>query len=353
MPIASINGHRVNYLQIEEPGDAALEDLVMVHGLATNMAFWYLQYASVFSRRFRVTLYDLRGHGRSDMPASGYTPATLAEDLTELLDHLGIEKAHFLAHSFGGVVAMNFACRSPHRCSSLVLADSHISAVRHVETPQEWVFGAEIQPILDEHDLKLDTRDPYFGYKLLTRVAQMQIRKHEVPADLMELVSPLMGKHGARTAAQWLKLMETTQAEAEMMGDDGLTLERLRQFTFPIFAMYGDHSQARLTGGELLEVWPHAEFRRVRDAGHFFPISKAEEVISGCERFWGGEFSAKPRFRAGEPQRRYFRSDRLIEADGRWYFLTREEKRVGPFEQPHEARESLAQYVSAMMPLPA
>ena len=155
-----------------------------------------------------------------------------------------------------------------------------------------------------------------------------------------------MGKTGPRTAAQWLRLMESTSAEAEMMGDDGLSLEKLRKFSFPLLALYGDHSQARLTGSELLEVWPHAEFRRVRDAGHFFPASRPDEVLSNCERFWGGEFHHQlRRHRAGEQARGYFRSDRVFMSHGAWYFTTREKNRVGPFAAREEAREGLASFI--------
>jgi pimeloyl-ACP methyl ester carboxylesterase len=324
------------------------EDLVMVHGLATNMAFWYLHYAPVFSRRYRVTLFDLRGHGRSEMPAGGYSPRNLAVDMQQLLDHLGIKRAHFVTHSFGGVIALNLACFDPGRIASLILADTHISAVRQAQNTKDWGYGDEIQSILDQHGLKLDTSDPYFGYRLLTEVAHLQLKNAEVPAALIELVSPLIGKHGNRTATQWLKLMDSTQAEEELMGDDGLTLEKLQKFSFPILAMYGDRSQAKLTGKQLLEVWPHAEFQRVHDAGHFFPTSKPDKVIDGCHRFWGGEFAKMRKHRHGENRKNHFRSDRMLHADGAWYCLTRESAKIGPFAELDEAREYLASYLSEM-----
>jgi pimeloyl-ACP methyl ester carboxylesterase len=347
MPIAKVNGVQLNYVQLDDgQEDGPREDLIMVHGLATNLAFWYFQYAPRVADRFRVTLFDLRGHGRSSMPEGGYCPAVMAQDLAGLMDHIGIRKAHFLAHSYGGVVTMNFAAAQPERVQSLVLCDSHISAVRHVETQREWQYGQSIQPILDRHGLDLDTSDPYFGYKLLTRVAEFQARGLPVPPEMSEVVSPLMGRAGSRTAAQWLHLMSTTSAADEMMGHDSLTLDKLRSFRFPILALYGDHSQARLTGSELLAVWPHAEFRRVRDAGHFFPTSRPDEVLSGCERFWGGEFAQHThRQRVGEPTQRYFRSDRIFSAPGGWYFTTRERNRVGPFEGHEEARAELASFM--------
>ena len=280
MPTAIVNGVRLNYVRMDNGEADGREHLIMVHGLATSMAFWYFRYATEFAKQFRVTLYDLRGHGRSEMPPSGYAPGQLAQDLGALMDHLGMSSAHFLAHSFGGVVTLNLAVAAPQRVRSLVLADSHLSAVRHVETSQEWEYGQRLQPILDRHGIDLDTRDPYFGYKLLTRVAEWQMRGFALPDEVAELVSPLLGKAGSRTSAQWLQLMRTTAAETEMMGDDGLTLDKLRALRFPILAMYGDHSQARLTGAELLALWPHAEFLRVRDAGHFFPTSRRRCVIA-------------------------------------------------------------------------
>jgi pimeloyl-ACP methyl ester carboxylesterase len=148
MPIALVNGVKLNYVQMAAPDVGPQEDLIMVHGLATNMAFWYFHYAAVFARRYRVTVYDLRGHGRSEMTASGYSPDNQARDLEGLLDHLAIPQAHFLVHSFGGAVALNLARMAPGRISSLVLADTHIWAARGAAA-QGWDYGAGMQSLLD------------------------------------------------------------------------------------------------------------------------------------------------------------------------------------------------------------
>lgn len=347
MPSALINGVRLNHVQMAPPDIGPPEDLVMVHGLATNMAFWYFHYAATFAKRFRVTVYDLRGHGRSEMPAAGYLPRDMARDLEGLLDHLGIARAHVLAHSFGGVIALNLASVWPERIASLVLADTNLSAARGAAA-RAWDHGAGMQHLLDEAGLKLDTRDPYFGYRLLTEVARMQIDRRPVPPSLGKLVGPLVASGGSKTAAQWLRLMEGTSADRELMSDDGLTLEALRRLRFPIMAMYGDHSQARLTGEELLRVWPHAEFRRVRDAGHFFPSSRPAEVIRACSQFWNGEFALLAPHRAGEADDRHFRSDRVYQAADGWYGLTREAGPLGPFTSREDATEQLDAYIATL-----
>lgn len=346
MPIALVNGIRVNYLQLA-PDAGAQEDLVLVHGLATNLAFWYAPYATELSKRFRVTLYDLRGHGRSEAPAVGYHPDDLGHDLLGLLDRLQIGRAHFLTHSFGGIVALKLACADPERVASLVVADTHIAAARGTAATRAWRDSERIQAVLDEVGIALDVRDPYFGYKLLTAVARLQHSDAVVPAALTELVAPWLGARGNRTAAQWLALMDHTSAERELTSDDGLDAESLRRLRFPILALYGDRSQARFTGDELLKLWPHATFRRVRDAGHFFPSTRSGEVLRICRRFWDGKFQEASRPRAGEADERHFRSDRLYEAGGLWYCLTRENAPLGPFRAIETARAELAAHISS------
>ena len=81
------NGVRIHYQQVGEG-----PDLVMVHGLTGNLAVWHLRIVPELSDRFRVLTYDLRGHGLSDTPPTGYSPDAMAEDLLGLLDALEIER---------------------------------------------------------------------------------------------------------------------------------------------------------------------------------------------------------------------------------------------------------------------
>jgi pimeloyl-ACP methyl ester carboxylesterase len=350
MPTVEINGAQINYLQIECESGNDCEDLVMIHGLATSLAFWYFSHASAFSKRYRITLYDLRGHGRSRITKGGYRPKNMAVDLQQLLDHLVIERAHFIAHSFGGVVALNLACIDPDRFASFMLIDTHISAVRRLHKTKKWKFGDKIQQILDQHGLDIDVREPYFGYRLLSTVARMQTQNAKIPKELESLVNHLMWKNNKRTASRWLKLMETTKAGEELMGDDGLSLASLRKLNFPILAMYGEFSQAMSTGEQLLEVWPHADFRQIREAGHFFPITRPSEFMENCQQFWDGALLKELPRRCGDYDKRHFRSERFFRREGKWYFYTRKSKETGPFDDLDEAKEFLiSQFISDMI----
>ena len=288
MPIHETNGIRTNYIQFKCGAGETCEDLVMVHGLGTNLAFWYMPHAVDFSRLFRVTLFDLRGHGRSSMPVSGYQPTMLARDLQVLLDALGIERAHFVAHSFGGVVALCLACLEPGRFLDLVLADTQVSAVRCQRRPKQWAFGKTLQLLLDQHCIDIKVNDPYFGYHLLDALARLEVQNKRLSPELAGLLGPLVGRNRRRTARQWLRLLSTTKAEEELMSDDCLTQERLRRLRFPILTIYGERSHNIYCGEWLRQIWEHASFCRIPGAGHFFPLSRPMVFMEACRRFWQG-----------------------------------------------------------------
>src|SRR5271157_1556886 len=86
-------------------------DLVMIHGLTGNLAVWHLKIVPLLMDHFRILTYDLRGHGYSDMPPTGYTASDMAADLEQLMDALGVEQADLVGHSFGADTALYVAFR--------------------------------------------------------------------------------------------------------------------------------------------------------------------------------------------------------------------------------------------------
>jgi 3-oxoadipate enol-lactonase len=79
-----------------------------------------------FARRFRTVRVDLRGHGESDVPRADQplTLERLTQDVLEVVDHLGVDKAHFVGVSGGGYLAQQLAIHHPTRVSGMVLIAS-------------------------------------------------------------------------------------------------------------------------------------------------------------------------------------------------------------------------------------
>jgi len=107
--------------------------VVMLHGLISgSSASWYFTCAPVLAKNHRVILYDLRGHGRSAPAAGGYDTATLAKDLENLLDAMGVdEPVSLVGHSYGALVAMRFALAHPERVNRLALVEAPLPPSRH------------------------------------------------------------------------------------------------------------------------------------------------------------------------------------------------------------------------------
>ena len=96
--------------------------IVFAHGVAGNHASWYQQ-VPVFSKSYRVITIDHRGFGRSP-DAEQQGRAGFVDDLKELLDELGVDKACLVGQSMGGGTVVGFAGRYPDRVSALVVSDS-------------------------------------------------------------------------------------------------------------------------------------------------------------------------------------------------------------------------------------
>ena len=94
--------------------------LILIHGIGASRHSWDGLIARL-KAHFRCVSYDLRGHGKSPMPAPPYTLDDLVGDLEDLREELGIERAHFAGHSLGGMIGPAYARRYPHRVSSVGL----------------------------------------------------------------------------------------------------------------------------------------------------------------------------------------------------------------------------------------
>ncbi|HEY0933471.1 MAG TPA: alpha/beta fold hydrolase, partial [Trebonia sp.] len=95
-------------------------DLVLLHGTGGHLEA-YARDIQGLAADFRVTAYDMVGHGWSDLPDRPYTTDVLSDHLTGLMDALGISSAHLSGESLGGWVAAWTAAHRPDRVERLVL----------------------------------------------------------------------------------------------------------------------------------------------------------------------------------------------------------------------------------------
>lgn len=111
-----VGRHRVSVLR----GGAGDEAVVMLHGLGGTKAS-FLPTARALAPRYRVVAPDLLGHGESAKPVGRYDPPFYSRFVLDLMDALGIERAHLIGNSMGGRIALEVSLRHPDRVRSAAL----------------------------------------------------------------------------------------------------------------------------------------------------------------------------------------------------------------------------------------
>src|SRR5690606_25424567 len=112
------NGVTIRYT-VEGQG----EPVMLVHGFrASGDLNWRLPGVNkILAEHFRVITIDHRGHGKSGIPADHRYGTAMVDDVVGLMDHLGLESAHMVGYSMGGMIVNKLTAMHPHRVRSAVI----------------------------------------------------------------------------------------------------------------------------------------------------------------------------------------------------------------------------------------
>jgi pimeloyl-ACP methyl ester carboxylesterase len=264
MPKAQLSsGIRIHFQQV-----GAGPDLVMVHGISGNLAVWHLRLVPALSERFRVLTYDLRGHGHSDVPPTGYSPDAMATDLLELLDTLDIEQPRVVGHSYGADVALYHAANHPARVREVVAIESALPALEPVRRDATWVGWSYWVAALEGagHVVPPDRRS---NLRYLMRAT----------IDLPKQWGPLKGL--PRKPEPLLRLLDETTLPEDYRRVGTLPLERIPEIQTPIVLMYAERSAFIDTFDYLRTHLPRVDaiLMPPTEWGHFGPLEQPDVVI--------------------------------------------------------------------------
>ena len=266
MPHANVNGVDLHYQQA-----GAGPDVVLLHAVTANMAVWLVSnLVDTLARDYRVTAYDLRGHGLSEATPTGYTSADMAEDLRGLHDALGLGPAYLIGHSFGGVVAMHAAATYPDRVSGMILSDPYFPGLARLEPN---VGNANVWMDLREMfgHAGLDLGDTIDFTTLFRTVAELS------PAQL-RVIRERMGSASTRWLSQLPRLADTTCGR-DVFAVAGLTEERIRSVRQPIVALYDEHSPFLATCRFLADHLPNCTVEIVPGTKHMAPVQNGRLFV--------------------------------------------------------------------------
>lgn len=119
---AIVNGIQVNY-KVTGAGPW----IILSHPISANMEIWEPQIKAL-AEKFSVLQYDTRGHGETEATPGPYPMVQLVDDAAHLLAYLGVENAHWIGTSLGGMIGQAFAIKYPDKVDRIVLANTTCQA---------------------------------------------------------------------------------------------------------------------------------------------------------------------------------------------------------------------------------
>jgi pimeloyl-ACP methyl ester carboxylesterase len=255
VPTVAVNDTELYY---ERRGDG--EPLLMVMGMSGHSLHWGEPFLTALERDFELILYDHRGVGRSAATEAPFTIAHLAQDALALLDELGIERAHVLGISMGGMVAQELALSAPDRVLTLTLGATYSGGEGSRFTDDAVVQRLAMVILSGDADAIVRT-----GWNF----------------NVSPAFAAAEGNFEAFTqvASQYRMALPMTLLQVQaIIGHD--TSERLAQITAPTLVVHGSADQMLVaTNGEIVAgLIPGARLELLDGVGHLFFWERPERA---------------------------------------------------------------------------
>ncbi len=247
------NGMRFHYL---EWGDADKPPMLLLHGFAQTCHSWDFV-ALGFSDEYRIIVLDQRGHGDSDWAADGdYSPETQQDDISGVVDALGLDDFVLMGLSMGGRNSFTYAANNPDKVRALVIVDAG---------PQNMQQGTQnIRNFVQQED-ELDSVDAF-----VQRVLAYNPRR---PAE--QLRGSLMHNLKQLPNGKWTwKYDKALRRPGRRMGSDPETEKRLwgylQSLQCPTLLVRGGASDiiAMDTAEQMHRSIPNSRLATIEGAGH-------------------------------------------------------------------------------------
>lgn len=181
MPQLDRAGVRIHY---EDHGHGL--PVLLSHGYSASSRMWKDQVAA-FKDRYRIIVWDMRGHGQSDYPEdqAEYSEAKTVEDMAAILKACGVDKAVIGGLSLGGVMSLAFHIAHPEMCQALMLFDTG-PGFRKDDARDAWNANAEARAKRFEAE----------GLAALGKSDEVQVSPHRDATGLARAARGMLAQQG-------------------------------------------------------------------------------------------------------------------------------------------------------------
>ncbi len=269
------DGVRIHYRRLGQgPG------MVLLHGYPQTGHMWR-KVMPALAERFTVVAPDLRGYGDSDRPASGYDKRTMAADIAQVIEALGLAPVILVGHDRGARVGHRFALDHPALLTHLVLLDiaptfDVFERIDQVSARRVWHWFFHQVPDLPEA-LTAGREDVYLRWCYRTWAYNPTAIEEEA---IQEYARCFRQPGGMRAGFEDYRAGATIDLEHDRA-------DRARKVAAPTLVLWGGSRTAQ--SGDMLGVWKarceRADGWAVPECGHFIPEEQPAAVVDAILKF--------------------------------------------------------------------
>jgi len=254
-------------LYIESVGTGA--DLVLLHGWGMHSGVW-TKVRDELRQQFRVHMVDLPGHGKSYRSDSGFSLASLAEDILQQLNFSANKKVHWMGWSLGGLLACKIASLAPYQLASLTLVATNLCFTRG----DDWPHAMHRETLMEFAEFLMqqpeDTLNQFLALQVYgqtkARETLKELRQHILNQPSAELVALKAG----------LDILLNSDLRA--------IAKKIQQ---PVMMISGEKDRLvpPMSQAESAHLFSQARSHIIKDAGHAVFISQHENFMKTLSGF--------------------------------------------------------------------
>jgi proline iminopeptidase len=277
-------------LHVRDIGDGP--SIVVLHGGPDFDYDYLLPELDRLAERFRLIYYDQRGRGRS---ATGVHPNDVTvesemDDLEHVRRHFGLESMAVLGHSWGGVLAMEYAGRHPERLTHLILMNTAPATQEDVRVLREHLGRIRAAGDLEAMQSLAQTAEFCAGdLDLESAYYRIHYRPTLPAAELLDRLLPRLRRNFTPERVLTARAIEQRLYDETWSSPGYDLLTRLRRLAVPSLVIHGEHDLVPIdVAAHVASAIPGARLVSLRNCGHFAYLEAPEAVMQQVVELFAG-----------------------------------------------------------------